>query len=34
MLLHPFGELSPALQVRSEKVLEVLDGLTTEEISP
>jgi hypothetical protein len=31
MLLHPFGELSPALQIRFERVLEALDGLTAEE---
>ena len=31
MLLHPFGELSPALQIRFERVLEVLDGLTADE---
>ncbi len=31
MLLQPFGELSDTLQVRFEKVLEALDGLTAEE---
>ncbi len=31
MQLHPFGELSAALQARFERVLEALDGLTADQ---